>query len=104
MVTLGGAGGSACQVTLLLVLVHAAAATPRVDKVEPPNWWVPHTRNPVQLLLTGSDLQHTAVTTSAKGFKIDVRQSSANGHYLFVYLDIAKTVPPGAYRFRAGES
>ncbi len=31
----------------LLWLANAAAA-PRVDKVEPPNWWTPHTLNPIQ--------------------------------------------------------
>jgi glycosidase len=82
----------------------AAAAAPRVDKVEPPNWWVPHTYNPVQLLLTGSDLKGASVTTSSRGFKIEIRNTSANGHYLFVYLDIAKTAAPGAHRFQVKTS
>jgi glycosidase len=75
-------------------------AAPRIDKVEPPNWWVPHSYNPVQVLLSGSDLAGATVTSSSRGFKIEVRQASANGHYLFVYLDIAKNAAPGAHRFQ----
>lgn len=75
-------------------------AAPRVTKVEPPNWWTPHTYNPVQLLLTGSDLKDATVTTTSKGFKIDVRRASENGHYLFVYLDIARNAAVGAHRFQ----
>src|SRR5712692_1138896 len=87
---------------LFCALTMCAAAAPRVDKVEPPNWWVGHTHNPVQILLTGSDLKGASVTTSSKGFKVEVRGASANGHYLFVYLDIAKNVAAGSYRFRVG--
>jgi neopullulanase len=75
-------------------------AAPKVEKVEPPNWWTPHTYNPVQILLTGSDLKGAAVTTTAKGFKIEVRAASDDGRYVFVYLTIGKEVRPGAYRFQ----
>jgi hypothetical protein len=37
--------------TVLLLTVHAGAV-PTITKVDPPNWWVPHTLNPIQLLLT----------------------------------------------------
>jgi glycosidase len=77
-----------------------AAAAPRVEKVEPPNWWAPYTYDPVQILLTGNDLKGAAVTTASKGFKIGVRGASEDGRYLFVYLDIGKQVQPGAYRFQ----
>ena len=85
---------------LAAIWLASANAAPRVEKVEPPNWWVPHTYNPVQLLLTGSELKGAAVTTASKGFRIDVRSASENGRYLFVYLTIGKEVKPGAYRFQ----
>src|SRR4030088_1851078 len=90
------------RLAILLVLSTCAAAAPWVDKVEPPNWWVGHTLNTVQILLTGSDLKGASVVAGSKGFKVDVRGASANGHCLFVYLDIAKSVTPGSYRFRVG--
>jgi neopullulanase len=85
---------------LALLWAACAIAAPKVDKVEPPNWWAPHTYNPVQILLTGSDLKGAAVTTAAKGFKIEVRAASDDGRYLFAYLTIGKEVRPGAYRFQ----
>ncbi len=82
------------------VAAPARAAAPKIEKVEPPNWWVPHTLNPVQILLTGEDLGGASVTTASRGFKIDVRSSSEDGRYLFVYLDIGKSVKAGSYRFQ----
>ena len=85
---------------LSVCVLASAVAAPTVEKVEPPNWWTPHTRNPIQLLLTGTELKGATVTTTARGFKIDVRQASENGRYLFVYLDIGKDARPGAHRFQ----
>jgi hypothetical protein len=85
---------------LALFILSLAGAAPKIDKVEPPNWWAPHTRSPIQILLTGTGLQGAAVSTTSKGLKVDVRSASPNGHYLFLQLDIAKSVTPGAYRFQ----
>ena len=85
--------------TSILLSAVSAAAAPTITKVEPPNWWTPHTLNRLQVLLTGTDLAGAVVTTRSRGFKIEVRQISANGHYAFVYLDIAKDVQPGAHVF-----
>jgi glycosidase len=88
---------------LVLTAFTAAAVTkaaPKVEKVEPPNWWVPHTLNPIQILLTGEDLKSATVTTASRGFKIEVRSSSEDGRYLFLYLDIAKSVHPGSFQFQ----
>ena len=85
--------------TSILLSAACAAAAPRITKVEPPNWWTPHTLNPVQILLTGTELSGAVVSTAAKGFKIEVRQVSENGHYAFLYLDIGKDVRPGTHVF-----
>jgi len=82
------------------LLLTSALAAPSITKVEPPNWWVHHTRNPIQVLLTGTDLQGAAVTAAVKGFRIDVRRISENGHYLFAYVTIERSVKPGTYRFQ----
>ncbi|HEV3199970.1 MAG TPA: alpha-amylase family glycosyl hydrolase [Bryobacteraceae bacterium] len=85
---------------LELVLIAASYAAPTVTKVEPPNWWVHHTLNPVQVLLTGTDLTGAAVTSTTKGLRIEVRHISENGNYLFAYLTIEPSVKPGKYRFQ----
>ena len=89
------------RVCLLEAVVAAGCfAAPAVTKVEPPNWWVGHTRNPVQVLLTGADLKGAVVSTAAKGFRIEVRRTSENGHYLFAYLTIDPAAKAGKYRFQ----
>src|SRR5580704_8091924 len=84
---------------LELVLIAASYAAPSVTKVEPPNWWVHHTLNPVQVLLTGTDLTGAVVASSTKGLRIEVRHISQNGNYLFAYLTIDPSLKPGNYRF-----
>ncbi len=84
---------------LALLLSAATFAAPSIAKVEPPNWWVHHTLNPVQVLLTGTDLTGAVVASSTKGLRIEVRHISQNGHYLFAYLTIDPSLKPGNYRF-----
>jgi len=81
------------------VLAAASFAAPSVTKVEPPNWWVRHSRNPIQLLLTGTELKDATVT-AGKGFQVEARRTSENGHYLFAYVTIDPSVKPGKYRFQ----
>lgn len=88
----------------LFLTAFTAAAAPRIEKVEPPNWWAPHTLNPIQILLTGQDLKGAAVTTASRGFKIEVRSASDDGRYLFLYLDIARNVHPGSFQFQLKNS
>ncbi len=83
---------------LLLLLATLAHAAPTVTKVDPPNWWTRHTRNPIQLLLTGDGLQ-SATVTAGRGLRVETRAISANGHYLFAYVTIDPSVRPGKYRF-----
>src|SRR5262249_19209160 len=78
-----------------------SGAAPRIEKVEPPNWWTPYSYNPVQVLLTGSDLRGASITTTSRDFKINVRHISDDGRYLFVYLDVARNARPGIHRFSA---
>ncbi len=68
-----------------------AAAKPVVQQTDPPNWWsgLP---NPM-LLLYGKNLMDAHVYTSVHGISVRRTQVSANGHWVFVWLDIA-SVPP----------
>jgi glycosidase len=83
----------------LALFTLACGAVPKVEKVEPPNWWAPHTYNPVQVLLTGSGLRSATVTSASRAIKPEVRFASEDGRYLFVYLDIARNAAAGPYRF-----
>jgi glycosidase len=80
-----------------LLAALSAGAAPVIEKVEPPNWWVKHTRNPVQILITGKDLRGARLTS--KTLKVETRQSSKDGRYLFAYVDIAGA-RAGTHRFQ----
>jgi glycosidase len=82
-----------------LAWLAVAAAAPKVEKVEPPNWWVHHTYNPVQILLTGSGLRGASVSARSNAIRPAVRHISDDGRYLFVYLDISRQAQPGDYSF-----
>src|SRR5215471_16105734 len=86
-----------CAIALLWLA--SASAAPKVDKVEPPDWWVSHSLNPIQILLTGADLQGATVSSPSKALHVSTRYSSADGRYLFLYIDIGKSAQPGEYRF-----
>jgi len=84
---------------LAFACATVAVAAPVISKVEPPNWWIRHTKNPIQILLTGSGLKGATVSSPARGFRIEVRRTSDNGHYLFASVWIDPSVKPGRYRF-----
>jgi glycosidase len=79
---------------LLLLAASLSAQKPQIAKVEPPNWWAAMPSAPM-LLLSGSHLDHATVSTTAAGVHIARTQSTAAGHYLFVWLEFAPTLAPG---------
>lgn len=72
---------------------HTAAppGRPAVQKADPPNWWsgLP---NPM-LLLQGKNLSEARVSASVPGISVRRTRVSANGHWAFVWLDIASAPP-----------
>jgi neopullulanase len=81
-------------VCLLALPVAGRAQEPAVRKIEPPNWWVNFTPE-VTLLLTGENLSGAHVQSSTKGLTVVGTEASANGHYLFVNLQLSSDLPPG---------
>jgi glycosidase len=71
-----------------------AGQAPVVRKMEPPNWWVNYTPE-LTLLLTGENLSGARVESSAKGLSALGAEASANGHYLFVHLQLSSNVTAG---------
>ena len=69
-------------------------AKPVVRKIEPPNWWVNYTPE-LTLLLTGENLSGARVESPTKGLTPLGAEASANGHYLFVHLQLNSDLPPG---------
>jgi glycosidase len=72
----------------------SAGQGPVVRKIEPPNWWVNYTPS-LTLLLTGENLGGARVESATKGLTPLGVEASANGHYLFVHLELSPDLPSG---------
>jgi glycosidase len=72
----------------------AQAAPPVVSKVEPPNWWVGHSWNPVRVLVEGRNLEG-AQFLPTDGVTPGAARISTNGHWAMVDLAISPTTKPG---------
>ncbi|HME06432.1 MAG TPA: alpha-amylase family glycosyl hydrolase [Bryobacteraceae bacterium] len=76
---------------LLLGACLTLAAAPSVTKVDPPNWWVDHTINPVRLLVRGTELAGARVEATDAGVDVVAAHANARGTYLFVDVRIKAT-------------
>lgn len=84
-------GMASSQARLQSHCLAARSAAPCIDKIDPPNWWAA-LPSPM-LLLHGNHLADAKVTVAGKGVSISRTQASANGHYLFVWLDTKNAAP-----------
>ena len=89
---------------LLLAAVSVGAAqnanAPAVLKVEPPNWWVGHSINPVRVLIRGQNLTGARVESMGAGLKAGLTRINAAGTYLFVDVVIDPQAKPGRRELR----
>ena len=76
-----------------------AGQAPSVRKIDPPNWWSNFTPE-LTLLLTGENLNGARVESSTKGLTALGADASANGHYLFVHLQLGSNLRPGIVPLR----
>jgi glycosidase len=89
---------------LALLLLCAAraltAAPPEVSKVEPPNWWIGHSINPVRLLIRGRNLEGARAVADSPALQIGLTRVNAAGTYAFVDVSIARNTTPGPHPLR----
>jgi glycosidase len=76
-----------------------AGQLPTVRKIEPPNWWINYTPE-LTLLLTGENLSGARVESASTNVTVQSAEASANGHYLFVHLQLSSSLPTGTVRLR----
>ena len=67
---------------------------PLIHQIDPPNWWINYTPQ-LTLLLTGENLNAARVTTATPGVSVGGTKTSANGHYLFVPLQLGPRLHAG---------
>ncbi len=76
-----------------------AFAQPKVEKIEPPNWWANHTINPVRLLVRGENFQNANVVSKNTTLKISNIRVNKNATYLFFDVTIPPAAKPAEYEF-----
>jgi glycosidase len=64
---------------------------PRIDKIDPPGWWV-GLPDPM-LLVHGEGLNRARFTLSGDSVTLDRTQASENGHWAFLWLKIGDATP-----------
>ena len=72
---------------------------PSVQKLDPPNWWAGFAPN-VLVMARGQNLTGGRVETSYPGVRVARSEASENGHYLFLWLEIAPTASAGEVTFQ----
>jgi glycosidase len=85
---------------LFTTLTCAAQNAPTVLKVEPPNWWVGHSINPVRVLIRGQHLMGAHVEAVGAGLRTGLTRINAAGTYLFVDVLIDEDAKPGRRALR----
>lgn len=85
-----------CASLFVLGASGVLAAPPDVAKVEPPNWWIGHSINPVRLLIRGANLHGARVRVSGVGVLAGNAVVNERGTYAFVDVKVAATARAGA--------
>jgi neopullulanase len=70
---------------------------PRVEKVEPPDWWANHSISPVRVMVRGANFQGARVTSRNADLKTSNVRINSRGDYIFFDLAIAKNTRPAKY-------
>lgn len=80
----------------------ATAQDAKIDKIDPPNWWVGMEHDTVQLLVYGQGLTGMEPQFDKIGPKILGTHPGASDRYLFVDVVIPANCEPGEYRLKLG--
>jgi glycosidase len=93
---------SASLVALLFAFacMCAAESVPAVLKVEPPNWWIGHSINPVRVLIRGTNFSGARVEAIGVGLKTGPARINAAGTYMFIDVLIDPQAKPGRRALR----
>lgn len=79
----------------VLLMPLALWASPAIERIEPPNWWVGMKNPHVQLMVHGVDVAKNAISIRYPGVKIESITHTANSNYAFVNISISPHALPG---------
>lgn len=83
-------------ITLLTLASIYAYADIKVEKIDPPHWWVGMNDSTLQLQVYGDNIRNAEVDIDYPGVKIDsIARLDGSDNYQFIYLTISENTKPG---------
>ncbi len=83
---------------LFLFVSYSFSQNIKVEKIEPPNWWVGMKWNKVQLMIYGSNLKDLSAKFENKELKVISVHNAESSSYSFINFEIPSTLHPGIYK------
>ncbi|MHB1108494.1 MAG: cyclomaltodextrinase N-terminal domain-containing protein, partial [Lutibacter sp.] len=81
------------KIILLFVIVfNLSCYAQKIDRIEPPNWWVGMNHNQLELLIYGKDIAQFTPSLDNKNIQISAIRKTENSNYMFLKLDLSKAV------------
>lgn len=83
-------------ITLLTLASIYAYANVKVEKIDPPHWWIGMNDSTLQLQVYGNNIRNADVDIDYPGVKIDsIARLDGSDNYQFIYLTISENTKPG---------
>ncbi len=92
------AAAAALTLSLLLLPQNSRAQETRIDRIDPPNWWVGMLHDTVQLLVYGEGLTGLEPVFDPPGPRVIGTHAGATPGHLFVDVVIGRDCKPDNYR------
>ena len=77
---------------LMLFILGSTLYAQKIDRIEPPNWWVGMNHNQLELLIYGKDITQFKPSVDNKNIQISAIRKTENSNYMFLKLDLSKAV------------
>ena len=77
---------------LSLFILGSSLYAQKIDRIEPPYWYVGMNHNQLELLIYGKDISHFTPSIDHKNIQILDIKKTENSNYLFLNLDLSKAV------------
>ncbi len=74
---------------LILLTLGSSLYAQKIDRIEPPNWWVGMENNQLELLIYGKDISQFTPSVDNNNIKILDIKKTENSNYLFLNLDLS---------------
>ena len=91
-------------ISVFILISNLNAQKFRINKIEPPFWWVGMKSNTLELMIYGNELNNSELTCNSDAIKIVSTDISKNGNYAFVRLQFDSLLKAGTYDFNITKS